>query len=184
MAKPVLFLHGAGSDGYSADKKLAASLQAALGEAYTMLIPEMPNPDTPDSDAWQAYILLELADIEGEVLIVGHSLGGSVLLQALSERTVTNPIAGIFLIAVPYWGMEDWEVDEYVLRADFAAHLPDVPLFLYHSRDDEVVPAEHMTLYAGMMPGATVREFDGRDHQFNDDLSPVAADILSLNQHA
>jgi len=31
--------------------------------------------------------------------------------------------------------------------------------------------------YAAKLPRATIREFDGRGHQFNNDLSEVAADI-------
>jgi pimeloyl-ACP methyl ester carboxylesterase len=50
-------------------------------------------------------------------------------------------------------------------------------VFFYHSRDDEVVPFEHLALYQAKLPKATVREFDGRGHQFGDDLSEVARDI-------
>jgi hypothetical protein len=32
-------------------------------------------------------------------------------------------------------------------------------------------------MYAAKLPRATIREFDGRGHQFNNDLSEVAADI-------
>jgi pimeloyl-ACP methyl ester carboxylesterase len=55
-----------------------------------------------------------------------------------------------------------------------------VPIFLYQSRDDEVVPFEHLTKYAAKLPQAVVRELDGRGHQLGDDLSEVAADIRSL----
>src|ERR687897_976388 len=51
---------------------------------------------------------------------------------------------------------------------------------LYHSRDDETVPFAHLALYAEKLPRATVKEFDGRGHQFDDDLSEVARDIGRL----
>ena len=53
-------------------------------------------------------------------------------------------------------------------------------MFLYHSRDDEAVPFAHAALYAEKLPRATVQEFDGRGHQFNDDLSEVAQGIGRL----
>jgi hypothetical protein len=43
-----------------------------------------------------------------------------------------------------------------------------------------VIPFAHLALYAEQLPQASVREFDGRGHQFNNDLSEVAADIISL----
>jgi hypothetical protein len=42
------------------------------------------------------------------------------------------------------------------------------------------VPFAHLALYAQKLPQATLREFDRRGHQFQNDLSEVAADILGL----
>jgi predicted alpha/beta hydrolase family esterase len=56
----------------------------------------------------------------------------------------------------------------------------DVPIFLYHSRDDEVVPFAHLAMYSGRLPHATVREVKDRGHQLGDDLSEVAEDIAGL----
>jgi pimeloyl-ACP methyl ester carboxylesterase len=78
-------------------------------------------------------------------------------------------------------GTEGWQVEEDTLREDFASKLPEgLPVFLYHSRDDEVVPFEHLALYAEKLPQATIHEFDDRGHQFDDDLSEVARDIKEL----
>jgi predicted alpha/beta hydrolase family esterase len=108
-------------------------------------------------------------------------LGGSILLKYLSEEEAAKPVAGLFLVAAPYWGVEDWEVGEYALQEDFASRLlRGLPVFLYHSRDDETVPFAHLALYAEKLPRATVKEFDGCGHQFDDDLSEVARDIGRL----
>ena len=123
----------------------------------------------------------ELALLDGKVILVGHSAGGAVLLKFLLRENIAKPIAGIFLISIPYWGPEDEENEEYTLHEGFASQLPKgVPIFLYHSRDDEWVPFEHLAKYAEKMPQATIREFDDRGHQFHNDLSEVAADIKSL----
>ena len=123
----------------------------------------------------------KLAALYGEVILVGHSLSASILLKYLSEVKAEKPVAGLFLIAPPYWGAEDWEVEEYALQESFASKLPkDLPIFFYHSRDDEVVPFAYLALYEEKLPQATVHEFDGRGHQFDDDLSEVARDIKGL----
>jgi predicted alpha/beta hydrolase family esterase len=181
MKKQVLFVHGGGQGAYEEDKKLAANLRDKLGAAYDVRCPKMPNEDSPEYEAWKDRIAKELTALGGEVILVGHSLGASILLKYLSEEKVGKPVVGIFLIAPPYWGAEDWEVSEYALRKNFASKLPkELSTFFYHSRDDEWVPFAHLALYAEKLPQATIREFDGRGHQFNDDLSEVAQDIKSL----
>jgi predicted alpha/beta hydrolase family esterase len=178
MKKQVLFIHGAG--GYEEDKKLAADLRDALGTTYDVRYSKMS--DNHEVAVWKNQIARELAVLDGEVILVGHSLGGSILLKYLSEEKVDKPVAGVFLIALPYWGAEDWEVDEYTLEKDFASKLPEeLPVFMYHSRDDETVPFAHLALYAEKLPQATVYEFDDRGHQFDDDLSEVAQDIRRCN---
>jgi serine hydrolase len=177
----VLFIHGGGVGAYAEDRKLAASLQDALGAAYDVRYLKMPDEYRPVYEAWKERIAKELDTLEEEVILVGHSLGGSILLKYLSEEKVEEPVAGLFLLATPYWGVEDWEVSEYALREDFASEVPkEMPVFLYHSLDDEVVPFAHAALYGEKLPQATVREFDGRGHQFDDDLSEVAQDIGGL----
>jgi serine hydrolase len=181
MKRHVLLIHGGGQEAYEEDKKLAANLRDVLGAAYAVRYPEMPEADNPSYEAWKVQIANKLAALDGEVILVGHSLGGSILLKYLSEEEVEKPVVGIFLIAPPYWGTEDWEVSEYALRDSFASKLPkELPVFFYHSRDDEVVPFAHLALYAEKLAQATIHEFDGRGHQFNDDLSEVAQDIKRL----
>ena len=181
MRRQVLFIHGGGERAYEEDGRLAMSLGGALGAAYGVRCPKMPDEDSPEYGAWRDRIAGELAAPHGEVFLVGHSLGGSILLKYLCEEEATKPVAGLFLIAAPFWGAEDWEVDEYAVREDFASKLPpELPVFLYHGRDDEVVPFAHLALYADKLPRATVRELDGRGHQFGEDLSEVARDIGGL----
>ena len=182
MKRHVLFVHGAGDGAHEADEKLAESLRRKLGDAYDVRSPRMPDKGDSVYGAWRSRISRELAAMEGDRFLVGHSFGASVLLKYLTEETPTEPIAGVFLVAMPFWGAEDWEVEEYELPEDFASKLPKrLPVFLYHGREDEVVPFEHLALYEEKLPAATVREVEGRGHQFNDDLSEVARDIENVS---
>ena len=181
MKQQILFIHGAGTGAHEADSKLAASLQQALGAEYQVNNPKMPKENAPQYDLWKEELERQLVAFDGKVILVGHSLGGSVLLKYLSEEVVENPIVGLFLIAAPYWGAEGWDVDEYKLHEGVAAHLPeDLPIFIYHSRDDEIVSFTHLAMYAAKLPQANIRGFDGRGHQFNNDLSQVAIDIVGM----
>lgn len=186
----VLLIHGGGDGAFAADAVLAASLRDALGVGYALRYPQMPDEDQPEYAAWRSQITGELGAMEGAVFLVGHSLGGSVLLkylaeggveQAMAPRPSEPTIAGLFLLAAPYWGAPDWEVDEYALPEGFAARLSSgLPVFLYHCRDDAVVPFAHLDRYAHHLPHATLRAIDQGGHQLDGHLSAVARDIRAL----
>jgi hypothetical protein len=179
MKKNVLFIHGAGEGAYEEDRLMVASLQDALGAAYEVHYPRMRNEESPEYADWKPQITSELAALEGDVTLVGHSVGGSVLIKYLSEKRVEKPIASLFLLATPYWGADEfWKWNAVQLPEDVAAKLASIPrIFLYHSRDDNIVPFAHLALYAARLPKAILREVDGRGHQFANDLADVAEDI-------
>ena len=180
MTRQILFIHGSGGESaYEEDGILAASLQNALGSAYEVRYPKMPLEESAGYSDWKAQIATELPALDDEAILVTHSVGGSILLKYLSEERVEKSISGLFLLATPYFGGdENWDYPEMNLTQDFATKLPAIPrIFLYHSRDDEVVPFAHLALYAAKLPRAIVRIFDGRGHQFGNDLADVAEDI-------
>lgn len=185
MKTPVLFVQGAGDGAYTEDKKLAESLRQLLGASYEVRYPPMENEDDAAYEIWARQIRSELAAMRGDVFLVGHSVGGSVLIKFLTETKLSNPLAGIFLIAAPFWGNDGgWTYEGYetlMLPNEADTKLAkDVPLFLYHSHDDETVPFAHLALYAKRFPQATVRKLEGRGHQLNNDLKEVADDIMKL----
>jgi serine hydrolase len=184
MRNAVLFIQGGGEGGYAADSELAVSLQRALGADYDVRYPHMPSEGAPDYATWKRRIERELSGMAGEVILVGHSAGGYMLLKYLGEESVPKAltssvsIAGICLIATPFPGGDnDWQFEGFSLPENLAAKLPDTAkVFLYHSRDDQTAPFAHVALYARELPNASVRETSG-GHQLNNDLSLVAQDI-------
>jgi predicted alpha/beta hydrolase family esterase len=139
----------------------------------------MPDEENATYAVWSGEIETRLAGLKGPVALVGHSVGGSVLLKYVCERQPGQRIAGLFVVAAPFWGAsEDWRWDEGALPADAASKLAgDWPLVFYHNRDDEVVPFEHLAEYAAKLPRATIRALEEGGHQFGNDLAVVAADI-------
>ena len=181
MNQHVLFIQGGGGKkDYEADAKLVTSLREALGKSYMVHYPRLPNESSPDFGR-RKQIGKEISLIDGRIILVGHSLGASMLLKYFSENEVKKKIAGIFLISTPFWsGDEDWK-EGLKLREDFPDTLPkNVPIFLYHCRDDEEVPFEQLSIYARKLPQATVREIASGGHQLDNNLSLVANDIKTL----
>ena len=138
----------------------------------------MPRPNNPQYWPW-ARRIADLVAGARKPILVGHSFGASVLLKYLSEAVRRPALAGLFLVATPFWGPD---FPEFALAPDFGVRLRDVsPLYLFHSRDDPEIPFEHLERYSRVLPHAIVRALDGRGHEFNQPEFPeLAADIRRL----
>jgi uncharacterized protein len=181
MAKQLLFIHGAGGGAYAEDADLAQSLRSELGSDYQVRYPEMPNEEDPDYDTWKRLIRDEARDLGERAILVGHSIGASVLIKMLTEPGSKPRIAGAFCVAAPFWHDDAfWCWDEVKLSSDAAENWPRAtPLFLYHGEKDKV-PIAHLDMYAAALPMAVVRRLPGRDHQLNGDMTEIARDIEGL----
>ena len=182
MVTQVLFIHGGGEGAYAEDARLAASLARELGAGYSVHCPQMPNEREPDYTTWKNVIVEDLARIGDGAILVGHSIGASIIIKLLCESETRRALAGVFLVAAPFWhDHEIWRWEDVQLPHNASARLPGrIPLFFYHGLEDEVVPYSHAEMYAQTFPQAIVRGLSGRNHQLNDDLSEVARDIRVL----
>jgi pimeloyl-ACP methyl ester carboxylesterase len=172
----IVFIQGAGAnvhDGW--DRKLVDSLERELGLAVTY--PRMPDEADPHYAAWKPALL---GAIEDGAILVGHSVGGTMLLHALAEAPDIKPRA-LILIAAPYIGAGGWPSDELAARTHFDL---DVPVVVFHGSADTTVPAAHAELYAKAIADATVHILEGRDHQLNNDLREVARAIVKLSDES
>lgn len=180
--RDVLFIQGAGEGTHANwDIHLVESLRRQLGPSYSVRYPEMPDEGNPTVAAWRPVLERELTALRPGSVVVGHSIGGTVLIHVLADAAPTIMLGAIALIAAPFIGDGGWTSDELAPRTDLAERLPDAPIFLYHGVDDAEVPVSHVDRYAAALPHAQVRRLAGRDHQLNNDLSEVARDIRALD---
>lgn len=184
-ARKVLFIQGGGAGAHDDwDDRLVDSLRQELGDAYEVHYPRMPDEDDPSYARWSAAIHHGLAVLGGDAIVVGHSVGGTILIQALGERPPARGLAAIVLIASPFVGAGGWPGEELELPGDLGARLPSgVPVHVFHGLADETVPPSHADLYARAIPQARVHLLPGRDHQLNDDLSEPARAITGISRH-
>ena len=133
----------------------------------------MGNP----SRAWREGDAIGVEGFDGDD--PGRDAGG----KALAEEPPERPPAGIFLVSMPFIGKEGWPSDEIKPEPDLGAKLPaQSPVYLYQGSADETVPAKHAELNAKAIPQAMVHKLSGRDHQLDNDMSEVAADIRELSR--
>ena len=182
MTRQILFVQGGGAGVHDEwDNKLVDSLRRELGPGYDVRYPRMPNEADPDYASWSAKLAEEIADLDEGAILIGHSIGATILINALAETPPDRRLAGVFLVAAPFVGEGGWPSEDIETPADLGARLPpSVPIHLYHGSEDDTAPVAHVDLYAAAIPGAIVHRLPGRDHQLNDDLAEVAAGVGAL----
>ncbi len=172
MRHHVLFIQGAGAGTHDEwDHKLVASLSRELGADFELHYPRMPDEENPNAARWSAAIEKELGSLGPDAILVGHSIGGTILIN------MRVACRGVFLLSAPFIGEGGWPSEE--LEPLTGPRSP-APVFIYQGTRDETVPPAHASLYAKALPQAVIRLLDGRDHQLDNDLSEVAADIRQL----
>ncbi len=178
----VLFVQGGGKGTHDEwDNVLVESLRSGLGPGYEVRYPRMPDEGDPSYPRWSAAIGREMAHLDEGAVVAGHSIGGTILVQALIDRPPERQLAAIVLIAAPFVGGGGWPGDDFEFSGDLGDRLPaGVPVHVFHGDQDETAPATHAVHYADAIPRALVHVLSGRDHQLNGDLSEVALAIRGL----
>jgi pimeloyl-ACP methyl ester carboxylesterase len=177
--RQVLFIKGGGAGAHDEwDDKLVDSLRRELGNGYEVRYPRMPDEDDPSYARWSAAIRHEMTALDDGAVVAGHSVGGTILVNAFAEQPPERELGAIVLIAAPFVGAGGWPGDEFELPHDVGARLPQaVPVHVFHGLQDETAPPLHADLYGRAIPQAQLHRLPGRDHQLGNDLSEVARTI-------
>ena len=173
----ILFIQGGGGTAVhdTWDNKLVDSLRRELGDDHDVLYPRMPDEDDPKYAKWAPAIRKEIAGLSDGAVLIGHSIGGTILVRSLAEQPPDRKLSAIVLASSPFVGEGGWPPDDFELPPSLGTQLPSgVQVHLYHGLEDDTVPPEHAELYARLIPQAVVHKLPGRDHQLNNDLSEVA----------
>ena len=173
----ILFIQGGGAGTHDEwDDQLVDSLRRALGDGFDVRYPRMPDEDDPSPATWGPAIQRELDDLDDGAVVVGHSVGGTILIHTLAAQAPEAKLAAVVLIAAPFVGDGGWPADDaFALPRDLGARLPpDMAVHLVLGLDDDTVPPSHADAYGRAIPQAQVHLLPGRDHQLGDDLSEVA----------
>ena len=67
-------------------RQAVASLERELGDGFEVRHPRMPDEDDPKYAKWKPAILREVDALDDGELVVGHSIGGTMLVNALAEE--------------------------------------------------------------------------------------------------
>lgn len=129
---------------------------------HKVLVPQFPTPDGQTLKNWLATLKNYEADLTPESILIGHSLGGSFILNVLEH----TPVKAAYLVA-PVFGILGNAFDEGMKT--FAQHEFNWPTILancshfeiFHSDNDPYIKltraeelARHLNTPVTLIPGA------------------------------
>ncbi|MHB8652169.1 MAG: alpha/beta hydrolase [Minisyncoccota bacterium] len=158
------------------------NLEEQLGENYTVILPRMPNSLNAKYVEWKIWFDKIVPYVEEEAVFVGHSLGGIFLAKYLAENTTPKRTKALFLVAAPFDDTDcEYSLADFALPVRLRAlHDCTGKIFIYHSKDDPIVPILDVYKYQRELPNAVIKIFEDRQHFNQEDFPEIVADIKSL----
>jgi uncharacterized protein len=186
MKKQVFYIHGGSSysdyDAFLKDlreepvrdlpdakslQKWSDLLKDHLNE-FDVFKPSMPNSKNAKYNEWKIWFERYIPYIKNDLVCVGWSQGGYFFAKYLIENPVPVKIKALFLVAAPFqpddFGGEDGgdfafdgsQVGELAKKAE--------KIYIFHSKDDFVVPYEHALKYKEALSEAELVTFEDKNH--------------------
>lgn len=139
---------------------------------YESYVPEMPNRRHAKYRAWRIWFEKYFDYLsDEETVLVWSSLWATFLLKYLSEHIFPKKIHQLHLVApvvVNEWLRgEDLATFDYDLEGvqNIAPQCEEI--FIYHSKDDPIVPYHHSKILMEHIPSATFTWFEERGHFYD-----------------
>ncbi len=148
------------------------SLSENLGSDYCVYLVKMPNAFNAKYNEWKLWFEKYLPLLNDNLILTGHSLGAVFLAKYLSEENISRKIKATFLVAAPYEYDENRKLPEFVIEKPLLKLAEQAgELYMYHSKDDPVVPYFEFEKYGAQLPNAHMKSFEDRQH-FNQETFP------------
>jgi predicted alpha/beta hydrolase family esterase len=169
---------------YTLESLLRRDWKEALPEEFpeaSVIIPEMPNRMNAKYAEWEIVFEKVARVLPDDTALIGHSLGGIFLAKYLATHEVPFRVSSTHLVAAPFDEDGDESLKPFVPPDDLTRLARQGgQVFLYHSRDDNVVSYQELAKYGGRLPQALVRSFEDRGHFKQAAFPELVADLQSL----
>ncbi len=166
------------------EKRWKKNLPKNLGSSFQVFSPDMPNWSDAKYLEWKIWFEKITPFLKDGVVLVGHSLGAIFLTKYLSETKFSKKIRGTFLVAGPYeekgykgkYLIPEFRIPKSLNKLEKQGG----QIFLYHSKDDKVVPFRDAKKYEERLPNAKLTIFKDRGHFRQTTFPELVRDIKSL----
>ena len=157
-------------------------LNKKLGKGFEVVLPKMPNSSNAKYLEWKIWFEKMIPFFENKVVLIGHSLGGIFLAKYLSENKFPKEILATFLVAAPYDDKDsDYSLADFTLKKDLSLlQNQSEKLFIYQSRDDDIVPFADFKKYKKALPDTNFREFKNKGHFSQKNFPEIIREIRKV----
>ncbi len=128
-----------------------ATLRERLADTHEVIAPSMPNKQNARYEEWRIWFERHIPFLRDNVVLAGWSQGGYFLVKYLIENTLPVSVGALYLIAAPFEA-DDFDGEDGgdfcfdTNRVGTLAERTDT-IYLFHSRDDSIVPFRHAQQY-------------------------------------
>ncbi len=165
-------------------KKWKNTLKDELGEDYDVFYPSMPCAGNAKYEEWKIWFERYFEFLNDGVILIGHSQGGYFLAKYLSENKMPVNVKAVYLISAPF-ERSNFDGED---GGDFNFNSTDLynlenqsdKVFVYHSKDDCVVPYEHALKYEQIFKNAELCTFKDRNHFLQEEFPELIKSIKVL----
>lgn len=159
------------------------TLQEALGPAFDVFLPRMPNNTNAQYTDWKKMFEKVMDKVDENVVLVGHSLGALFLTKYLSENSPSKKVRSVFLVAAPFDDASKESLGSFGIDANKVGNIQEKvdSIFLYFSKDDPMVSFAEADKYTQRLPQATLRTLDGRGHFRQEQFPELVRDLQNLS---
>lgn len=142
-----------------------------------VLQPRMPNGQNAKYTDWATYFSKIVPFLRPDATLIGQSLGGIFLAKYFIENPPVEKLARIILVAAPYDDEVDYSLGDFKLTSAAKLNEAAEGIYLFHSKDDPVVPFTELAKFQRDLPLAKVHILEDRGH-FNQPEFPELLEIL------
>lgn len=147
-------------------KRWKETLGERLGDDFEIIYLKMPNPMNAKYAEWKIMFEKLPQFLNDGVILLGHSLGGIFLAKYLSENNFPKKIKATFLVSAPFDAKDSkYSLGDFILPTSLEKFKNQAGrIFLFHSKDDLVVPIIDLEKYKKSLPEAKIMIFEDRGH--------------------
>lgn len=145
-----------------------------------VLTPSFPNSQNAQYEEWKILFEKILPYLTGDVILVGHSLGGMFLAKYLQENPLRRPVKSIVLVAPAYNDNSNEDLGSFGVESATRLGESTNEVHLFHSQDDPVVPFTELAKFQSDLPDAHVHIFSDRNHFLQPTFPELAAIIEAV----
>ncbi len=158
------------------------TLRKKLGDNFEVITPQMPNKFNAKYEEWKIWLEKLIPFFNSEIILIGSSLGGAFIAKYLSENIFPKKIKAIFLVAAPF---DDDGLDYPLLDFEPPKNISGFKnqagqIFIFHSRDDKIVPVSHAEKFRQLLPNAKIIILENRGHFSQENFPELAENIKNL----